>query len=124
MQTTDATPIYKAETAFIKFFSTSDRGLFSFHEDGSAWQHPIDGQPQFQRELSCAGDFDIWKKRITSHAATLPTWAREMEALPSMSELEEWTCDSVCETPSGDQVEPDGHGPDGAPSWLLLLGLI
>ena len=44
--------------------------------------------------------------------------------LPDMEELEEWMFDSVCETPTGNDVEPDGYGPDGVPSWLLLLGLI
>ena len=34
-------------------------------------------------------------------------------------DLEEWTFDSVCFTPAGDDVEPD-H-PD---SWLSILGLI
>lgn len=38
---------------------------------------------------------------------------------PSMDELQEWVFDSVCETPEGDEVEPDA--PD---SWLSLLGLI
>lgn len=39
--------------------------------------------------------------------------------VPSMSEIEGWVVDSVCETPDGDCVEPD-H-PD---SWLSLLGII
>lgn len=43
---------------------------------------------------------------------------------PSQQDLEEWSEDSGCETISGDWVEPDGWGPDGAPSWLLALGLI
>jgi hypothetical protein len=48
----------------------------------------------------------------------------EIHELPSLAELEEWMLDSVCERPTGDSVEPDGQGPDGAPSWLLALGLI
>ena len=43
---------------------------------------------------------------------------------PSMEMLEEWVNDSVCATPMGDTVEPDGYGPDSCPSWLLLLGMI
>jgi len=29
-----------------------------------------------------------------------------------------------CKTPTGYFVEPDGHGPDGSPSWGLVAGLI
>ena len=43
---------------------------------------------------------------------------------PSRNQVEEWVYDSVCPTPTGHEVEPDGYGPDGCPSWLLLMGLI
>jgi len=32
--------------------------------------------------------------------------------------------DSVCETPNGNTVEPDGVDSEGAPSWLMIHGLI
>ena len=44
--------------------------------------------------------------------------------VPSMEELEEYAYDSVCETPCGCSVEPDGHCEHGTPSWLLVIGLI
>jgi hypothetical protein len=43
---------------------------------------------------------------------------------PSMASLERWSYDSICKTPTGKRVEPDGHGSDGSPSWLLVFGLI
>lgn len=43
---------------------------------------------------------------------------------PSMSLLERWSYESVVRTPTGKRVEPDGHGPDGSPSWLLVMGFI
>jgi hypothetical protein len=43
---------------------------------------------------------------------------------PSMGTLERWTSDGVAKTVTGERVEPDGHGSDGAPSWLLALGYI
>lgn len=46
-------------------------------------------------------------------------WRGVWWPLPSDSELQEWTIDSVCETPDGRSVEPD-H-PE---SWLSLLGLV
>jgi hypothetical protein len=38
---------------------------------------------------------------------------------PSTEEIESWVCDSVCETPEGDPIEPDHPR-----SWLFILGLI
>lgn len=43
---------------------------------------------------------------------------------PSMAMMDHWSMDSVCKTPTGKRVEPDGYGPDGSPSWLLVYGLI
>ena len=43
---------------------------------------------------------------------------------PSMASLERWSMDSVCKSVTGKRVEPDGHGSDGSPSWLLVFGLI
>lgn len=44
--------------------------------------------------------------------------------MPSMKTLEKWTFDSVCKSITGKTVEPDGHGPDGFPSWFLALGMM
>ena len=43
---------------------------------------------------------------------------------PSDRSLEKWTIDSVCKSVFGNNVEPDGYGPEGEPSWLLAVGLI
>lgn len=43
---------------------------------------------------------------------------------PSMKQLEKWSYDSICKTPTGKRTEPDGHGSDGSPSWLMVYGLI
>ncbi len=65
-----------------------------------------------------------WLSNKRKAIAALPAWQLACDQLPSMEELQEWAADGICETPTGDRVEPDGHGPDGAPSWLLLLGFI
>ena len=49
---------------------------------------------------------------------------REFDAAPDLSALEEEVMDSVCTSPTGHSVEPDGFGPDGVPSWLMIFGLI
>ena len=43
---------------------------------------------------------------------------------PSMKTLEKYVSDSICATVTGKRTEPAGEGPDGSPSWLLVLGLI
>ncbi len=42
---------------------------------------------------------------------------------PSLKKLERWSDDGIAETVFGDRTEPDGWT-EGAPSWLLFLGLI
>lgn len=42
---------------------------------------------------------------------------------PSLATLEKWS-DGVSKAVDGARVEPDGYSPDGAPSWLLVCGLI
>ena len=44
--------------------------------------------------------------------------------MPSLTTLKKWSNNGIAKTPSGKKVEPDGYGPDGSPSWLLITGLI
>jgi hypothetical protein len=44
--------------------------------------------------------------------------------VPSERTLAVWSMDGVAKSVTGKRVEPDGHGPDGSPSWLLALGYI
>jgi hypothetical protein len=39
-------------------------------------------------------------------------------------DLAEAVHDSVCATPNGSTVEPDGVDSDGVPSWLMIHGLM
>lgn len=45
-------------------------------------------------------------------------------APPTLRRLEKMGHDGVVTTPTGHRTEPDGYGPDGSPSWMLVLGLI
>jgi len=51
-------------------------------------------------------------------------WRGEMYDTPDFEAVEAWVYDSVCETLDGGTVEPDGHDPNGCPSWLLALALV
>ena len=43
---------------------------------------------------------------------------------PSTQTLNKWIMDGVAKTVTGQRTEPDGYGCDGAPSWLLAIGVI
>lgn len=60
------------------------------------------------------------RRPIDQHGGSIRMqWRGDWWPLPTDAELQEWTIDSVCETPDGGRVEPD-H-PE---SWLSLLGLV
>lgn len=44
--------------------------------------------------------------------------------VPAFSTLQRWSNDGIAKTVTGHKTELDGHGPDGSPSWFLLLGMI
>lgn len=44
--------------------------------------------------------------------------------IPSVAALERWNDSGACKTVFGATVEPDGVDADGAPSWLLWMGMI
>lgn len=43
---------------------------------------------------------------------------------PSLKSLEKQCNDGIVKSVTGKRVEPDGWGPDGSPSWLLVISLI
>jgi hypothetical protein len=51
-------------------------------------------------------------------------WRLDIKSIPSQCTLERWNEDGGCETVTGEWVEPDGVGSDGAPSWLRAMALI
>lgn len=44
--------------------------------------------------------------------------------VPTLNTLEKWGNDGIAKSITGARVECDGHGPDGAPSWMIALGVI
>ncbi len=107
-----------------RFFDPRNHALMSVRSDGvTLYRNAFSGWRVFSR-MKPEYTLEQWRERKLQHIAELPRWCRDVQCLPSKHDLHEWCCDSICETPTGDRVEPDGHGPDGAPSWLLALGLI
>lgn len=58
--------------------------------------------------------------RITN----LSLYLKGYPKMPGMSALERMSDAASVPTPSGYKVEPDGYGPDGSPSWMLVAGVI
>lgn len=67
-------------------------------------------------------EFNGKKKRIGWNYAH--KYFKGISKVPTIKTLQKWTNDGVCKTPFGKRVEPDGHDEFGAPSWLLIAGLI
>lgn len=68
-------------------------------------------------------DFD---SRPNTRLGTRYLWeifGRPFTKAPTMSALEKMS-DGMAKSVTGKTVEPDGYGPDGSPSWLLVLGFI
>ena len=58
------------------------------------------------------------------HATVKATNGVKFNKCPSLARLAKMNDDCVCTTVTGHRVEPDGFGPDGSPSWLLVMGVI
>lgn len=110
---------------FARFFSMKYRALVSYRTDGHILIQRI-GDPGFRPFMTKKPHvpLDQWIANKRTQISAVPAWCFEVHELPSMEELEEWGSDSLCDTPTGHTVEPDGTGPDGVPSWLRCLGLI
>lgn len=79
---------------------------------------PDDSRPGLARVVS--SDLDI---RISSRSL-VDYFGRPFVKAPTISALMKMSDDGIAKSLTGKRIEPDGHGPDGSPSWLLVLGYI
>lgn len=79
-----------------------------------AWGHDV---VTVQRE---GGDLLRLSPRVVARAIDVDFGGDDIDE----ETIRYWVYDSVCPTPTGYTVEPDGHGPDGVPSWLIILGYL
>ena len=68
-------------------------------------------------------DFESRKGTRLSSSKLSDYFGRPFTKEPSMASLERMS-DGIAKSVTGKTVEPDGYGPDGSPSWLLVLGFI
>ena len=129
MTNTTADPVSasapRTGTEVLRFFSVKDCALISVRDNGTTWfLRPFADDWIHKATKKPEVDLASWLDQKRDVAASQPSWARNIKALPQPEEIQEWGNDCICETPTGHTVEPDGIGPDGAPSWLRALGLI
>lgn len=44
--------------------------------------------------------------------------------VPGFLTLQKYSNNGIAKTVTGDKTEPDGYGSNGAPSWMLVIGII
>jgi len=113
-------------TELYRYFSTKYGGLLSVRSDGYALiRYPGTGwKLKFKRAQGKS--LQDWATLWAGVYARLPAWKKSVEHLPSLEDLQRWTFDSVCETTTGEMLEPDyrGNAADIGPSWLVALKYI
>ena len=111
-------------TELVRYLNTNGH-LISVRDDGTTYVATLNSRGWIlYRTKKVEVTLDAWRLAKLERAATLEPWRRKVRKLPALRTLERWSYDGVCKSVTGATVEPDGHGPDGAPSWLLALGLI
>jgi hypothetical protein len=53
-----------------------------------------------------------------------PKYYTGINKIPTMKTLQKYMWDGIARTVTGEKTEPDGFGTNGAPSWLLVVGII
>ena len=111
-------------TELLRYFSVARGALISVRSNGVTLFRQVDDHWKVLSRMKLDVPLAKWVANKKAALSSLDRWQLEVEELPSMQELMAWNDDGICETPTGHRVEPDGTGPDGAPSWLRALRLI
>lgn len=70
------------------------------------WMYVVSGDRVYQTRIANSSKYAGFKKQ------------------PTMRTIEKYSWDGIAKTVTGCKTEPDGYGPDGSPSWLLVISLI
>jgi hypothetical protein len=112
------------ETVFT-FVSPKSGNVFAILADGTRY-----GKSLTRRQWTFIGKhkaeltIEQWIKNWTERRDSLPTWAHGVHSIPTMRQLEKWSNDGIARTVDGQRIEPDGTAANGAPSWLIVLGML
>lgn len=109
----------------FRYFSMKDYGLVAIMEDGQILRKtPLSTIWKKYRHKKPGVDMGTWRSVKQGQYDRAPEWAKNCKTVPTYETMQRWERDCMCKTPTGHVVEADGEGPDGVPSWLILLGLI
>lgn len=109
-------------TEIGRYLSDRHRGLMAVMSDGKVLRRtPYSGWKRCLKLKPGVDPAAFYARKCDS----LPAWMTSVRTIPSLQTMERWLNeDGMCESVSGDCVEPDGTGRDGSPSWLRFFGLI
>lgn len=113
-------------TELYRYFSSKYRGLISVRSDGYALVRYPGSNWKLKYRRKAGTSLEDWRALWAGVYDRLPEWKRQVTHLPSLEDLQHWTFDSICETTTGEMLEPDyrGNGADIGPSWLIALGYL
>ncbi|MBX3671304.1 MAG: hypothetical protein KF778_23150 [Rhodocyclaceae bacterium] len=122
--TTEAGAVSAPE--LFRYLCPEHGGLVSIREDGRSYLlRPFkDGVWIKFAEKKPEVPLEKWRANKRAAFALLPYWQTSVTDLPDDATLNRWLVDGVCETPDGDEIEPDGTSWKGVPSWLVALKLM
>lgn len=94
-------------------------------KDGTVIEAGTRGSLRFNEQVprQVIVDFDTRPNTKLGVANLFDYFGRPFMKVPSMSSLSRMA-DGLSKSVTGKTVEPDGYGPDGSPSWLLILGMV
>jgi hypothetical protein len=117
-------------TELLRYFSGRYRCLVSRRSTGEVLTKTLseDWRPthKVKRVAGLSDEEYLAAVRLASHELELTLKSWQINAtLPSLATVKKWIVgEGDVKSPTGHTVDPDGAGPDGVPSWLVLLGMI
>jgi hypothetical protein len=119
-------PLAGEGTELFRAFSLEQHGLLSFRSTGKVFIRRPNQQWILLVTKREDDPIDSWidkyeRKRIKMYEEK--PWLF-VDDIPTNTEIDGMLMDGEVTSMSGEVVEPDGKGPDGAPSWLMAFGLI
>lgn len=117
-------------TEILRFFAKPERCIVSIRSTGELYTKRTSHDWMLAKRFKRQKDWtdEQYQALLVESAdrikSKLEPWQINAN-LPPLSKIKKWVVgEDNCVTPTGHVVEPDGVGPDGVPSWLILLGMI
>jgi len=111
----------RSQTASKKTIVVTDLKL----RDGTVYPRGTSAEVVFSERTPSISEVIIEGRTLKLKTPSLYRYFRGFPKPPSMRTLEKWNSEGLGSTVTGQRgIEGDGYGSDGAPSWMLAMGLI